>query len=352
MLSQSNQFKKWSEAMVIPMMALGVSVLVFSIFLLIIQAEPFGVYHSIYRAAFGSWFSWQNTLVRAAPLMLTALCTALPAYLGLVVIGGEGAVVLGGLSAALAGLAVNSQPPTVVLTAMAITGMISGGLWIALVGALRHFRGVNETISSLLLNYIAIAIVSHLFSGPFRDPKSLNKPATRNIGDDNMMGFIADTDIHWGLIYGILACLACWFLMHKTTFGFASRISGGNVKAALISGLPVGRLIIVVCFIAGAAGGLAGMVEVAAVHGNANSSLNVNYGYAGILVAFVARHNPIAIIPVAILLGGIQASSGLLQRSHDLPDATVLVMQGIIFIIVLFSDTFYGRFKWFQQKVD
>ena len=107
---------------------------------------------------------------------------------------------------------------------------------------------------------------------------------------------------------------------------------------------------VITCFLAGAAAGIAGTIEVAAVQGRANTSLNAGYGYAGILVAFLARHNPMAIIPVAILLGGIRASSGLLQRSHDLPDATALVLQGIIFIVILASEAFYGRVKWFQPK--
>ena len=339
-----------AEAIVIPFLALMVSMVVFSFFLLAIRADLGGVYYSIYRAAFGSWFSWQNTLVRAAPLMLTALCTALPAYLGLVIIGGEGAFVIGGLAAALVGLVLIAQTPWIVLIGMALAGMTVGGLWIAFCGALRHYRGVNETISSLLLNYIAIAVASHLFSGPFRDPRSLNKPSTSPIGEESMLGVIPGSNIHWGLIFGVATCLLCWFLMHKTTFGFAARITGGNVKAALLSGLPVGRLIVLVCFFAGAGGGLAGMIEVAAVHGSANSSLNANYGYTGILVAFVARHNPIAIIPVAILLGGIRSSSGLLQRAQDLPDATVLVLQGIVFVVILFSETLYGRFRIFQQN--
>ena len=350
MTSLSDHWKYTAETIVLPFLALVVSMVIFSLFLLAIRADLGGVYYSIYRAAFGSWFSWQNTLVRAAPLMLTALCTALPAYLGLVVIGGEGAFVIGGLTASLTGLLLIGQAPWIVLVGMAITGMTAGGLWIAFCGALRHFRGVNETISSLLLNYIAIAVASHLFSGPFRDPQSLNKPSTAPIGEENMLGTIPASDIHWGFAFAVLACLLCWFLMHKTTLGFATRITGGNVKAALLSGLPVGRLILIFCFLAGAGGGLAGMVEVAAVQGSANSSLNANYGYTGILVAFVARHNPIAIIPVAILLGGIRSSSGLLQRAQDLPDATVLVLQGIIFIIILFSETLYGRFKIFQQK--
>jgi ABC-type uncharacterized transport system permease subunit len=283
-------------------------------------------------------------------LMLTALCTALPARIGLIVIGGEGAMVVGGLCAALTGIVLNGAGAFLVISAMFIAGTVTGGLWIAMVGALKHYRGVNETISSLLLNYIAIAILSFLVVGPLRDPATLNKPSSYPIGEANMLGMIGDSSIHWGLIFGLATCLLMWFLMKRTVFGFSVDITGGNVRAAQISGLPVGRLIVITCFLAGAAAGLAGMLEVAAVQGRANTSLNAGYGYAGILVAFLARHNPLAIIPVAILLGGIRASSGLLQRSHDLPDATALVLQGIIFVVILASEVFYGRIKWFKTK--
>jgi simple sugar transport system permease protein len=238
----------------------------------------------------------------------------------------------------------------VVLATMALVGMVAGGIWLAIGGALRHYRAVNETISSLLLNYIAIAVLNHLVTSTFRDPESLNHPSTHHIGEANMIGLMPGTDLHWGLAFGVVACVLAWFLMHRTVFGFASQVAGGNVRAAQVAGLPVGRLILIVCFVAGAAGGLAGMVEVAAIHGRANDTLNANYGYAGILVAFVARNNPLAIIPVAVLLGGIRASSGLLQRAHELPDATVLVMQGIIFLVILFSETLYGRFSKLQKQ--
>ena len=124
-------------------------------------------------------------------------------------------------------------------------------------------------------------------------------------------------------------------LLERTTFGFSARITGGNLRAARLQGLPVGRLILVLTALAGAFAGLAGMFEVAAVHGRANASLVAGYGYAGILVSFLARHNPLAIIPVAVLLGGIAASGGLIQRRMDLPDATVLVLQGVLFVVIL-----------------
>jgi simple sugar transport system permease protein len=297
----------------------------------------------MYMGGFGTWFSWQNTLQRAAPLLLTALCTALPAQLGLVVIGGEGALVLGGLGAVVAALHLPGVSPWLVQLAMGLAGMVAGGLLILVAGALRHYRGVNETISSLLLTYIAIASFNHLVEEPMRDPASLNKPSTAAIGDANMLGTLPGMEVHWGLVYGLLACGVAYVVMSRTTFGFAARITGGNVRAAQLSGLPIGRLILSGCFLAGAAAGLAGMVEVAAIHGRANASLAVGYGYTGILVAFLARHHPLAIIPVAILLGGIGASGGLLQRRLGLPDAAVLVLQGILFVVILASETLRER---------
>jgi simple sugar transport system permease protein len=331
------------EPLLISLAAVCAAMLLFGGFLAMDGLNPLDVYAEMFRGAFGTWFSFQNTLQRSAPLMLTALCTALPAQLGLVVIGGEGALVVGGVAAAVAGLAIPNAGPYAILTLMLVSGALAGGLWIALVGVLRAYRGVNETISSLLLSYIAIALMNHLVEGALRDPASLNKPATRHIGEANMLGPMPGLDVHWGLCYGVVACLVAYVLMKRTVFGFAAAMTGGNLRAALLSGLRVRRLMVFTCFLAGAAAGTAGMVEVAAVHGRANASLVAGYGYTGILVAFVARQNPLGVIPVALLLGGIGASGGLLQRNFNLPDASVNVLQGILFMVILASETLYGR---------
>ncbi|HVR64934.1 MAG TPA: ABC transporter permease [Polyangia bacterium] len=331
------------SALSVPAAAFAAALALFGVFIMLTGHNPFAVYYQMYRGSFGTWFSFQNTLLRAAPLMLTALATALPLRLGLVGLGGEGAMVLGGLAAAAASLPVHGHGPTAVKAAMLIAGALVGGLWIAFAGALRAYRGVNETISTLLLNYIAIALLNHIVEGPLRDPASLNKPSTLPIGDENMLGNLPGLDVHWGLALGLCACVLTWLLMSRTTFGFAARMVGGNVRAALLNGLPVGRLIVIATFIGGACAGLAGSVEVAAIHGAANASLVSGYGYTGVLVAFIARGNPLAVIPVSLILGGINASGGLLQRLFELPDATVNVLQGILFICILFSETFYGR---------
>ena len=344
------KFVAWAEYIVIPALALLASLVLFGIFVALFGKNPLDLYFYMYQGAFGTWFSWQNTLVRAAPLILTALCTALPAQLGMVIIGGEGALLMGALTATATALAMPGAPPLVVDVAMACAGMIGGGVWIMLAGALRHYRGVNETISSLLLVYIALAILNHLVEGPMRDPTSLNKPSTRAIGAANMIGSIPGTEVHWGFVFGIIAAVLSYILIYHTVFGFAARVAGGNIRAAKVVGLSVGKLILITCFLAGAAAGLAGMMEVAAVQGRANANLAAGYGFAGILVAFLARQNPLAVIPVSILLGGIGASGGLLQRRLGLPDASVLVLEGTIFVIVLASDTLYGRWSFFQRK--
>jgi general nucleoside transport system permease protein len=347
----SQPWRRSLEAVLIPTAAVLIALVIFGVFCALAGANPLQVYASIFKAAFGSWSAWQNTLLRASPLMLTALCTALPARLGLVIIGNEGALVIGALAATLAGLGLGTAlPGFLVLVMMALAAIVAGGLWIMAVGALRHYRGVNETISSLLMNYIAIALINHLVQGALRDPSFVSKPSSYEIAQSAWLGNLPSTRIHYGLLYGVIACFLAYFLIQRTTFGFAARTAGGNIRAARIAGLPVGKLTLAVCFLGGSCAGLAGMVEVAAVQRRLNESIVSSYGYAGILVAFVSRHNPLAMVIVSVLLGGILASGGILQRSHGLPDATVLVFQGIVFLCVLYSDSLYGRFPIFQDR--
>lgn len=339
-----------SEAVVIPLGALLVGLAVFGLFLLTQGKSPAEFYGLVYKAGFGTWFSWQNTLSRAAPLLLAALCVALPARLGLIVIGGEGAIVIGGVTAGAVAGSLAGMPGALGLTLLALAGGLAGAVWIGAVGALRHYRGVNETIASLLMAYIAIALMNHLVEGPLRDPASLNKPSTPPLAEHLRIGDMPGMDVHWGFAVGVVACVVSWVLIERTTWGFAARIAGGNVRAAQVQGLPVGRLIVAFTALGGAFAGLAGMIEVSAVHGAANGAIVAGFGYTGILVAFLARHNPLAIIPVAILLAGFEASSGLVQRRMDLPDATVLVLQGFVFVAILASETLYGRFKLFAPE--
>jgi general nucleoside transport system permease protein len=348
----SVRLRSGAEYVAIPLFALAVSSFLFALFLLGLGKSPAQFFDLVVQGGFGTAFSIQNTLQRAAPLILTALAVAVPARIGLVMIGGEGALVVGGFASAVVAipLILSKAPPALTWMVMAIVGTFVGAIWVGIAGYLRYARGVNETISSLLLTYIGIAIMNFFVEGSLRDLTNPNKPSTMPLGEDYMVGKMPGTDVHWGLAVGILLAILLYFLLGRTTFGFAVRVSGGNPRAALAQGLPVGKLIVSCCLIAGACAGIAGFFEVAAIQGRANASLVAGYGFTGILVSFLARHNPLAIIPVAIMFGGIVASGGLVQRRMDLPDATVLVLQGLTFVVLLVSETLYGRFKIFQVK--
>jgi simple sugar transport system permease protein len=343
------------ETLVITVAAFVTSAIVFALFnLLYAGIDPFELFYNIYAGAFGSSFAIQNTLSKAAPLLLTALCTALPARLGLVVIGADGALIAGGLAATAVGLVMQAVfPALAVQVTMAIVGMLAGGLLIAGIGALTHYRGVNATISSLLVFYIVKNVFDFLVESDamMKDPASANKPSTYPLIPAVHIGRIFGMEMHWGLVFGVIFCVLVWVLMDHTTFGFAARMAGGNVRAARLSGLPVGSLIMITCFLGGAAAGLQGMVDVAAVHHQANASLYVaQYGFTGILVSFIARHHPLAIIPVAVMFGGLEASGSVLQHRLELPDASIRVFTGIIFVTILAFETFYGRFRLPQAK--
>lgn len=322
----------------LPVGAIVVALLLFGLIVSFAGVNPVEVWVLLFKGAFGDGYSWQNTLQRAAPLMLTALCVAIPARAGLVVIGGEGALVLGGLACAALAQALPLPTNLAGTVMVCVAGALAGALWVALAGWLRQYRGINETISSLLLAYVAIGLFKHLVEGPLRDPASLNKPSTPALDEGLLISTIAGSDVHWGLVIGVVVCLVAGLWLRLTPSGFAVRVVGGNPRAAQLVGLPATRLVVLACALGGAAGGLAGAIEVAAVHTSANAALIAGYGYAGILVSFMARHNPVAVIPVAILFGGFGAAGSLLQRRLGLPDASVLLLQGIAFVLILASE--------------
>ena len=224
--------RRWSAAL-----------LLFGVFVWLGGVSPVEVWALLFKGAFGDWFSWQNTLQRAAPLMLTALCVALPARAGLVIIGGEGALVLGGLACGGAAVRCCRCRATSIGTRAGVHRRHASPAraWIALAGALRQYRGVNETISSLLLAYIAIALFKQLVEGPLRDPASLNKPSTRSLAEGLRIGGIAGSDVHWGLVLGVVACLGAGPVAGAARArGFSVRVVGGNPRTAQLVG-PAGE---------------------------------------------------------------------------------------------------------------
>lgn len=330
----------WIAELLPTVVGLAVGAILTALLGLIFGINPFGLFSVIMKAAFGSVFALEDTLSRAGPLMLTGLAVIIPGRAGLIVLGGEASLVLGGLSVAILSSGLTGVPPILAIFLLLTLASLVGGVLMGLVGGLRHLRGVNEVISSLLLVYISIALYNFLIEGILRDPSSKNFPATRPIPEQFHIESILGFDANWGLLVGFAACFVAQFLLSRTTYGFASRIVGGNPRAAQTLGLSVGFHIVFSCLICGALAGLAGGIEVLAVHGQASGALyHASYGFTGVLVAFLARHHALGVIPAAILIGGIGAASGLVQRSFDVPGSFMLVVQGLVFVSVLAAET-------------
>ncbi len=334
------------EALLLPVFSVVCALLLFGLFVAIGGHSPVEVWLLLFKGAFGDAFSIQNTLQRAAPLMMTGLCVAIPARAGLTIIGGEGALVMGALACSALPYAIDLPLNMAGTVMVLLASAIAGGLWIALAGWMRQFRGINETISSLLLAYVAINVFRHFVEGPMRDPSSLNKPSTFPLHATQLVGGMGQWDVHWGFAWGLVMCICAGIWLGLTSNGFATRVVGGNPRAAGLVGLPTSRLVISACMLGGAAAGLAGGFEVAAVHTTANAAVIAGLGYAGILVSFVARHQPWAVIPVAIVFGGFGAAGSMLQRRLGVPDASVQVLLGFAFVLILAMESLRGRINW------
>ena len=329
-----------AEALLLPAGALAAALAVFGLFVWFGGGSPAQAWWLLFRGAFGDAFSWQNSLQRAAPLMLTALAVALPARAGLTVIGGEGALVLGALGCAGLPYLLPGLGGSAGTLAVLLAGALLGAMWVALAGALRQWRGVNETISSLLLGYIAIALFKHLVEGPMRDPASLNKPSTRPLGEGLRIGAIAPDsllgDVHWGLGVGVALCLAAGLWLSFTASGFALRVVGGNARAARLVGLPTDRLIVLACALGGACAGLAGAVEVAGRTGYVTLDMSPGYGYTGIVIAMLAALNPLAVVAAAVFVAGVLVGADSMSRAVNVPTyiADVIVAASLLSVLV------------------
>ena len=293
--------------------------------------------------AFGSVFAVEQTLRAATPLLLTGLAVAIPAQAGLMIIGTEGAFVIGGLAAAVVATVV---PAPIALLVLLVAGIGFGAVWLAACGWLRARWNVHEAISSLLLTYIAIAVTNQLVEGLLRDPASLDKPATAIIDPAARLGLLGWGSLHWGLPIGLVACVLAYLLISHTPLGYQIRVCNANVHAARFAGFAYPRFIVVLCAGAGALAGLAGAIEVSAVQHQASASLALGYGYVGILVAVIARGNMLAVIFAAVLVGALDAGGGMLQRQLGAPAASATLMHGVLFVALVVCGALRGRFAW------
>ena len=318
-----------------PALAMLGALLVFTLLLALAGKDPFRAYFDTLVYLFGNAYGFSELIVRMIPLLLTAVAVALPTRIGLINVGGEGQLYMGAWGATAGALTFSDQPAVILLPVITLFGIIGGGVWALIPGILRALRLVNETISTLLLNYIAPLIVTFFIFGPWRSPESASYPQSPAFADAARLPSFFHSRIHAGLIYAMV-CLAIYgFVMNRTRFGLEVRAIGGNAEAARRLGIPVFRYMLIVMFAAGGVAGLAGMAEVSAIQGRLVSEISPGYGFIGFLVSWLADGNAGGIIVMSFLFAVISSVGDILQITQGLPYAVINILMAFILFIVI-----------------
>jgi ABC-type uncharacterized transport system permease subunit len=315
-------------------LALGGAAVVFGALVLTKGANPFSVYSSMWTAITGS-SSIDGILLKATPLILAALAVAVPARAGLVNVGGEGQLVVGGVFAMGMSLAVDGRMSgPIVLLLMCLAGAVGGALWSAIAAALRLLVGINEAVSTLLLNYLAINLMTFLIFDRWKDRNGSGQPASRPIPVADRFSLIGSSKVHAGLFVAVLATALVWWVMRSTRWGFQLRVVGGNPEAARRAGIRVGATLLSAMLVGGALAGLGGVAQLAGAEFKLRQGFLLTYGYVGFLASWLARHKPINVAVAAVVLAAISITGDSLQLDSSLPAATVNVLMALVLLAV------------------
>jgi len=314
---------------------LALALALFAILLLTFGKNPLDAYAAIFQNTLGSFYGVSEVLVKVIPLILTAAAVLLPARIGLVNVGGEGQLYMGAWLGTWGALTFGHLPQPVALPLVLLFSFVGGGLW-ALIPAYLRARGwLNEVISTLLLNYVAIQFVNYFVFGPWRDPESANFPQTPRFADSVRLPFIGESRLHMGLFIALAAIVIIFLVLRYTRWGYAMRAIGGNPEAARRHGFVITRYILVTMFVAGGLAGLAGAGEILALQGRLRPAFSPDYGYIGFLISWLAGHNPIGVVVMSLLMAVITFGGDTLQITQGMPFASVKILMALILFIVL-----------------
>jgi len=319
----------------VPIVSFFFSLLLAAVLLIISRASPVATYTAMFKGAFGTWPNFTETLVKAIPLMLTGLAVSIAFRMEFWNIGAEGQLTFGGVAAAWVALFwAKGLPAWLVLPAALVIGMLGGAMWAGIPAFLNAHMKVNETLTTLMLNYVAILFSQHLYYGPWRDPKGYGFPGTAPFPASAWLPRITGR-AHIGLVFAVVLALFIWFALNRTRWGFEIKIIGKNRTAARFLGIDIARMIVASMLVSGAISGLAGACEVTGISRRLQQGLSIGYGYTAIIVAWLAQLNPVAIIFVAILIAGLSVGGDQVQMVMGLPAAMGLVLQGMILFPML-----------------
>lgn len=336
---------RWVHESVAPAGALLIALLILSALLYAAGRDPFLTLWSIVHGGFGSTQGLTETVTRMTPLLLCALAAAIPAKAGLFNIGGEGQLHIGALASTAVVIHLTWLPHWAVIPSMVLVAMLGGAVWGLIPGLLRGWLRVNEVLVGLMLNYVAIFFIEYLVHGAWKDPSALGWPYSISFPAWAVLPTLRNTNIHIILVLGVAVIGLIHILLSNTTWGFSVRVIEANLKTASYARINVVYYIVALMAIGGAMAALAGLGEVSVIQGRLKTGISPGYGYTGFLVAWLARKNLIAIIPVSFLVGGFYSGADALQLMAGLPSSTVDIFMSLIFLAFLVDEFVRQRYR-------
>lgn len=332
----------------VPLISVAAALLLCALFIWANGMDPITVYAKMANGAFGSSFGISETLVKAIPLLLCGLGVAVAYRISVWNIGAEGQLIVGAVAATAVTIYWPDLPGVLYIPVMVIAGIAAGAVWGLLTALPRTYFGVNELITSLMLNYVALLLLDYVVFGPWRDPEGFNFPGTPMFSLEQQLMTFSGTRLHYGLLFALIAVVLFSLLYSKSRWGYEMKLLGANPQAAKYAGISVNRHILLVMLISGGLAGLAGMSEVSGVSHRLMYGISPGYGYTAIIVAWLAKLNPWGMIVTSLFVGGLIVG-GYSVQTIGLPSSMSLMLQGAI-LICLIGGEMLGKYRLVRRS--
>lgn len=353
-MSNSSQ-QKWLPKLIdaaLPVFATLAALLVGAIMLLLLKVNPIEAYRAMWDGAFGSQNALAETLVKATPLLLVGLGICISFRGDVINIGGEGQMIVGAILGTLVGLTLVDWPGWAVIPIALITGFLGGAIWGGIPGFLKAYFRVNEILSTVMMNAIAVQLMNFLLRGPMIDPSQAELaskiPQTARLLDGFRLPRWAPTRLHLGALIAVVLAVLVYILLWRTTWGYRIRAVGQNPDASRYAGVKVRNYIVLALILSGAFAGLAGVMQVYGVNyrmitdGSA-SGFTGSAGFNGIVAALFGGLHPIGTIPASILFGALLVGANKMQRVVQVPSALITALNGLVVVFVVSSEIWRRR---------
>ncbi|RLT35087.1 MAG: ABC transporter permease [Chloroflexi bacterium] len=332
----------------LPILAVAAALIVGALLLAMLGVNPLRAYGALFNGALGNVSGITQTLTKATPLLLVGLGICIAFRGGVINIGGEGQIVLGALGASALALGLRDWPGWLLLPLTMLTGAVAGLIWGGIPGLLKARMGVNEILSTVMMNQIALQLMNFLLRGPLLDPAQIaagtNIPQSAALPETVwLIRLVPRTLFHSGAILAVILAVAVYFLLWRTTIGYRIRAVGLNPHASRYAGIPVSRYVFLSMALSGAFCGLAGAVEVMGVHHRMIEGMSGGYGFSGIVAALFGKLHPLGAIPASALFGSLLVGADKMQRSVQVPSALIIALQGLVVLFVVASDLYVRR---------